>query len=55
MRRLLLLGSVQDGNHAERITVAGLMEYATQTLRLDSIFWGTEEPYYTSDVLPFLR
>ncbi|HEY0304188.1 MAG TPA: hypothetical protein VGC44_04405 [Longimicrobiales bacterium] len=47
--------AVQDGNLAERITVAELMAYATATLRLNYIFWGTEEPYYTRDVLPFLR
>ena len=47
--------AVQDGNLAERITVGELMEYATGALRLDYIFWGTEEPYYTRDILPFLR
>lgn len=24
-------------------------------LRLNYLSWGTEEPYYTSEVLPFLR
>ncbi len=54
--------AVQDGNLAdrdrqsgERISVAALYEFATARLRLNYIFWGTEEPYFTSEVLPFLR
>ena len=54
--------AVQDGNLADRdrrtgqrITVAELARYATDTLRLDYIFWGTEEPYYSKEILPFLR
>jgi hypothetical protein len=54
--------AVQDGNLAEReratgqrITVAELARFATDTLRLDYIFWGTEEPYYSAEVLPYLR
>jgi hypothetical protein len=54
--------AVQDGNLAERdpatgrqVTVAGLAAFARDTLRLDCVFWGTEEPYYSRDVLPFLR
>lgn len=54
--------AVQDGNLADRsrdtgkqITVAELYDFATTRLRLNYIFWGTEEPYFTSAVLPFLR
>lgn len=54
--------AVQDGNLAdrdrttgERITVAALHAFARDTLRLDYVFWGAEEPYYSGDVLPFLR
>lgn len=54
--------AVQDGNLAdlrrstgERITVAELYAFAVTNLRLNYLFWGTEEPYFTSDVLPFLR
>ena len=54
--------AVQDGNLAERdpatgrpVTVDALYRYATDHLRLDYIFWGREEPYYTRDVLPYLR
>ena len=53
--------AVQDGNLAdrkpngERVTVAELYWFAADTLRLDYIFWGIEEPYYSAEVLPFLR
>ncbi|MBP7550298.1 MAG: hypothetical protein KA761_08420 [Gemmatimonadaceae bacterium] len=54
--------AVQDGNLADRdrrtgqrITLPELYAFAVTRLRLDYIFWGTEEPYYTQDVLPFLR
>jgi hypothetical protein len=53
--------AVQDGNLAEtnpvsgrRVSVADLVHFATDTLRLDYIFWGTEEPYYSTEVLPWL-
>ena len=51
--------AVQDGNLAEvnaitgaRVSVEELIRYATDTLRLDYLFWGLEEPYYSRDVLP---
>ncbi len=54
--------AVQDGNLADRnpatgarVTVAELYRFAVEDLRLDYLFWGTEEPYYSRDVLPFLR
>ncbi|MBK8649672.1 MAG: hypothetical protein IPN16_24660 [Gemmatimonadetes bacterium] len=54
--------AVQDGNLADRdrrtgrrMTVADLYAFALTPLRLDYLFWGTEEPYFTADVLPFLR
>lgn len=53
--------AVQDGNLADinkatkqRVTVEEVYRYAVDTLRLDYIFWGTEEPYYSAEVLPFL-
>jgi hypothetical protein len=53
--------AVQDGNLAERnsatgarVSVEDLVRYATDTLRLDYVFWGTEEPYYSKEVLPWL-
>jgi len=54
--------AVQDGNLAEvnpatgkRVTIAELVRYATENLGLDYLFWGTEEPYYSVEVIPFLR
>ena len=54
--------AVQDDNLADvnphtgkPVTVAELARYATDELRVKYVFWGTQEPYYTRDVLPFLR
>ena len=54
--------AVQDGNYADpnpangkRPTIAELLQFATNTLKVDYVFWCTEEPYYTSEVIPFLR
>lgn len=54
--------AVQDGNLADidpstgkPITVDALYRYAVDVLRLEYIFWGIEEPYYSRDVLPYLR
>jgi hypothetical protein len=53
--------AVQDGNLAEinpetgnPVTVNELLDFATSYLRVDYIFWGMEEPYYSRDVLPTL-
>lgn len=53
---------MQDGNLAQRnpatgarVTVDELYRFARDSLRLDFVFWGTEEPYYTRDILPNLR
>lgn len=53
--------AVQDGNLADRdpatgdqVTVDVLYRYAVDDLRLDYIFWGAEEPFFTRDVLPYL-
>lgn len=54
--------AVQDGNLADldrrtgkRVTVAELAGYARDPLHLDYLFWGTEEPYWSEEVLPYLR
>jgi hypothetical protein len=54
--------AVQDGNLAQRnpatgnlVTAEELYRFAKGRLRLDFIFWGTEEPYYSTGVLPHLR
>lgn len=39
----------------ERVTVAELIRFARDDLRLDYLFWGTQEPYYTDEILPYLR
>ena len=53
--------AVQDGNLEEtnpatgkRVTVAELYRFAKVRLRLDYIFWGTQEPYYSKQILPYL-
>jgi hypothetical protein len=54
--------AVQDGNLKEvnpatgkRVTVGELAGFATDDLKLDYVFWGTEEPYYSAEIIPFLR
>jgi hypothetical protein len=54
--------AVQDGNLAEinpetkqKVTAKELLDFAYRTLRVDYIFWGTEEPYYSKEVIPLLR
>ena len=53
--------AVQWGNLADRdpktgktVTVAELYRFAHE-LRLDYIFWGTQEPFFSEDVLPYLE
>ncbi len=54
--------AVQDGNLADidrrtgkRVTVEELVAYARDPLHLDYLFWGTEEPYWSNEVVPYLR
>lgn len=54
--------AVQDGNYADknpkdgkRITVPALLKFATEYLKVNYLFWCMEEPYYTQEVVPFLR
>ena len=54
--------AVQDGNLADvdpktgkKVTAVELAAYARDPLHLDYIFWGTEEPYWTKEVLPYLK
>ena len=53
--------AVQDGNYAEknptngtRPSIAELLRFATDTLKVDYLFWCTEEPYYSEDLIRFL-
>ena len=53
--------AVQDGNYEsqnpstrKRATVPELKKFAEESLQVDYIFWCTEEPFYTKEVIPFL-
>jgi hypothetical protein len=54
--------AVQDGNYAhenpktgKRVTIPELVDFGTGYLGAKYVFWCTEEPYYSRDVIPFLR
>ncbi len=54
--------AVQDGNYEEinpmtrkRVTVKEIYDFGHNYLGLNYIYWCTQEPYYTNEVLPFLR
>ena len=54
--------AVQDGNYehrnpktGQRVTVAELIGFATEYLKVDYIFWCTQEPYYSKRVIPLLE
>ena len=54
--------AVEDGNYAyinpksgKRITIAEQIEFAREYLRVDFIFWCTEEPYFSNDLVAFMR
>jgi hypothetical protein len=54
--------AVQDGNLEDRnpstgkpVTVDELYRFGKDQLRLTYIFWGTQEPFYSNDVLPYVR
>ena len=54
--------AVQDNNLAAvdkltklPVTVPMLAAFAADSLHLDYVFWGLQEPYYSRDVLPWLR
>ena len=38
-----------------RVTVETLHRYAEEELQLDYIFWGTQQPFYSQEILPYLR
>jgi hypothetical protein len=50
-------GNLDERNPAtgERVTVIELVRFAREELRLDFIFWGTQEPHYSHEILPYLR
>lgn len=54
--------AVQDGNYADvnpktgkRADISGLIDFATDFLKVDYIFWCTEEPYYSNELVPFMK
>lgn len=54
--------AVQDGNYEDvdpetgkRVTAAELLAFATEYLKVDYIFWCTQEPYYSQEVIPLLK
>lgn len=54
--------AVQDGNYADmnrktgkRADISELIDFATDFLKVDYIFWCTEEPYYSNELVPFMR
>jgi hypothetical protein len=54
--------AVQEGNYGQknpqtgkRITLEELEAFAREELRVDYIFWGREEPFYSKEVVPRVR
>jgi hypothetical protein len=54
--------AVQEGNYQYRnpktgqpVTVPELIGFATEYLKVDYVFWCTQEPYYSTAVIPWLR
>lgn len=54
--------AVQDGNFeaidpstGKPVQISVLVKFATEYLNVDYIFWGTQEPYYSAQVIPFMR
>ena len=53
--------AVQDGNYGDvdkksgkRASIAELISFATNQLHVDYLFWCTQEPYYSKELIPFL-
>ena len=54
--------AVQFGNYehqnpktGKRVTIPELLEFATEYLKVDYLFWSTQEPFYTEQLIPFLN
>jgi hypothetical protein len=54
--------AVQDGNYehvnprtGKRVTITEIITFATEYLKVDYIFWCTQEPYYSGQLMPFLK
>jgi hypothetical protein len=51
--------AVQDGNLEavnpvthKKVTAQELLDFAMNDLKVDYIFWGTQEPYFSDEVVP---
>jgi len=54
--------AVQDGNYEHKnpktgqtVTISDLVEFATEHLKVDYVFWCTQEPFYSEKLVPFLQ
>ena len=54
--------AVQDGNYTHKnpkseqpVTISELVGFATEYLKVDYIFWCTQERFYSKDLIPFLQ
>ena len=54
--------AVQDGNYGDvnpatgkRASIDELIIFASDYLQLDYLFWCTEEPYYSNELIPFMQ
>jgi len=54
--------AVQDGNYQHKnpkseqpVTISELVGFATDYLKVDYIFWCTQEPFYSKNLIPFLQ
>ena len=54
--------AVQEGNYSldnpktdQQVTILEILDFAQNFLKTDYIFWCTEEPYYTNEVLPLFK
>ncbi|MCB0284932.1 MAG: hypothetical protein KDF60_20295, partial [Calditrichaeota bacterium] len=60
--KVLTALAVQDGNYEyinpqtkKSVTAADIYDFALHYLQLAYIFWGTEQPYFDRETVPFLR
>ena len=54
--------AVQDGNYQHKnpntgqpVAISELLTFAREYLKVDYIFWCTQEPFYSENLIPFLQ
>ena len=54
--------AVQDGNYehnnpktGKQVTIPELVGFGSEYLKVDYIFWCTQEPFYSKELIPFLQ